>query len=97
MSQIDTLLNGVFSGYATGSQSVPKGLALVGEAGPELVNFRGGEQVINANNTQKALQNAGNKTINQNITFNNLQDTSAYAMIQQLKQYNRQMAINGII
>lgn len=84
-------------GFATGTQSAPKGLALVGEAGPELVKFRGGEQVLNARNTQKALASAGGNTNNFNVTFNNLADTSAFAMIQQLKSYNRQMAINGVI
>jgi phage-related protein len=83
--------------FATGTQSAPNGLAIVGEAGPELVRFRGGEQVLNSHNTQKALEGMGGTTINQNVTFNNLQDTTAFAMIQQLKQYNRQMAINGVI
>ena len=86
-----------FFGFANGTQSAPRGLALVGEAGPELVRFRGGEQVINNRNTQKLLSDASGTTVNQNITFNNLQDTTAFTMIQQLKQYNRQMAINSII
>ena len=84
-------------GFATGTQSAPKGLALVGEAGPELVRFRGGEQVLNARNTQKALAGAGGNTNNFNVVFNNLQDTSAYAMMSQLRAYNRNLAINGII
>lgn len=95
ISKIDTVLDNVFSGYATGTQNAARGLHLVGEAGPELVRFRGGEQVLNANNTQKALNGAGT-TINQNVTFNNLNDTSAYAMMQQFKRYNREMAINGV-
>ncbi|MGQ3275891.1 MAG: phage tail length tape measure family protein, partial [Shinella sp.] len=33
-------------GFAAGTNSAPKGVALVGEKGPELVRFRGGEQVI---------------------------------------------------
>ena len=82
---------------AVGTENARKGLTLVGEAGPELVNFRGGEQVLNNHNTNKALENMGGNTNNFNVTFNNLQDTTAFAMIQQLKQYNRQMAINGII
>ena len=53
--------------------------------------------MLNANNTQKALEGMGGTTINQNVTFNNLQDTTAYAMMNQFKQYNRQMAINSII
>lgn len=89
---------GVFkgaTGYASGTQNALRGLHLVGEAGPELVKFRGGEKVLNNANTQKAL--AGNKTNNMNVNFYNMADTTAFAMIQQLKQYNRQMAINGII
>ena len=86
-----------FFGFANGTLSAPRGLALVGEAGPELVRFNGGEQVLNSHNTQKALEGMSGTTINQNVTFNNLQDTSVYAMINQLKQYNRQLAINGIV
>ena len=86
-------------GFETGTNNAPKGLALVGEAGPELVNFKGGERVLNARNTQRALEGAtsGNAGNTFNVTFNNLQDTSAYAMMSQLRQYNRQMAINGVI
>lgn len=87
-----------FFGFETGTLQAPKGLAIVGEAGPELVNFKGGEQVLNAHNTQKALATAsGAKGNIWNVTFNNLQDTSAYAMMNQLKQYNRELALNGLI
>ena len=96
--QIDEVMNNVFGGgYATGTNNATRGLHLVGEAGPELVRFNGGEQVLNARNTQSALENASGTTINQNVVFNNLQDTSAFAMMSQLRQYNREMAINGII
>jgi ABC-type transporter Mla subunit MlaD len=97
VASLDDILDRTFSGYATGTNNALSGLHLVGEAGPELVRFRGGEQVINAGNTQKALEGMGGTTINQNVTFNNLQDTTAYAMMNQFKQYNRQMAINGVI
>jgi len=83
--------------HANGTNNAQAGLSIVGEAGPELVKFRGGEQVLNSHNTQKALEGMGGTTINQNVTFNNLQDTTAYAMMNQFKQYNRQMAINGVI
>ena len=82
---------------ATGTDNARKGLALVGEAGPELVNFRGGEQVLSNRNTQKALAGIGNGGNTFNVTFNNTQDTTAYAMMSQLRQYNRVMAINGVI
>jgi hypothetical protein len=94
---IDNILNSVFgSGYATGTDNATSGLHLVGEAGPELVRFSGGEKVYNANETRNMLSsgNAGNTF---NVTFKNTKDTTAFAMIQQLKQYNRQMAINGVM
>lgn len=82
---------------ANGTNNAQKGLTLVGEAGPELVRFNGGEQVLNTRNTQKALEGAGKGSNTFNVTFNNLQDTTAYAMMQQLRGYNKQMAINGVI
>ena len=94
---IDNILNSVFgSGYVTGTNNATSGLHLVGEAGPELVRFSGGEKVYNANETRNMLSsgNAGNTF---NVTFQNTKDTTAFAMIQQLKQYNRQMAINGVM
>lgn len=83
--------------WAKGTNNAPAGLSVVGEAGPELIKFRGGEQVLNNRNTNKALANMGGSTNNFNVTFNNLHDTTAFAMMNQLKQYNRQMAINGIM
>ena len=96
VGMIDNTLGAVF-GFAKGVQAAPSGLAMVGEAGPELVRFRGGEQVLNSRNTQKALNGMSGKSITNNITFNNLQDTTAFAMMQQMKNYNRQLSMNGII
>lgn len=42
--------------YASGTQNAAPGVALVGEEGPELVVFKGGEKVLNANET-RALAN----------------------------------------
>lgn len=44
-------------GHAAGTLSAPAGLAWVGERGPELMRFRGGEQVYNA--SQSARMAAG--------------------------------------
>lgn len=83
---------------AKGTDNARRGLTLVGEAGPELVYFNGGEQVLNNKNTNKALAEMGSgKSITNNITFNNTKDTTAFAMMSQLRQYNRQLAINGIL
>lgn len=97
MSNIDSILNSVFDGYATGTNSALKGLHIVGEAGPELVDFKGGERVYNNADTMKMLSVSGEKGNTFNVTFNNLQDTSAYTMMSQLRDYNRQLAINGVL
>lgn len=55
------LLGGVgkLLGFAEGTPSAPRGLAMVGERGPELVNFRGGERVW-PNGEGPALGGGGN-------------------------------------
>lgn len=45
--------------YASGTSSAASGLAWVGERGPELVNFRGGEQVFDAQTSQRMAQGGG--------------------------------------
>lgn len=42
-------------GFATGTPSAPRGLALVGERGPELVKFSGGERVYNNADSKKMM------------------------------------------
>lgn len=44
------------SAYASGTISASPGLSLVGENGPELVFFRGGERVLTADETREAMQ-----------------------------------------
>lgn len=44
---------GQIPGFATGVKSAPAGLAWVGERGPELVNFRGGERVHTASESRR--------------------------------------------
>lgn len=51
MSDLDAKLRG----YAVGTDYAERGLALVGERGPELVNFNGGEQVLTADKTNALL------------------------------------------
>ena len=45
-------------GFASGTPSAPPGYALVGEEGPELVKLRGGERILNADETAQALDNS---------------------------------------
>ena len=42
--------------YASGTNYAERGFALVGENGPELVYFRGGERVLTADETREAMQ-----------------------------------------
>lgn len=56
-AEVNRTLNTVLDipSFATGTAGAPSGLALVGERGPELVRFRGGEQVIEAGQTRTAF------------------------------------------
>lgn len=51
LSTAGTGTAGSIPGYAVGTQSAAPGFALVGENGPELVYFNGGEQVMTAEET----------------------------------------------
>ncbi|WP_243167036.1 peptidoglycan DD-metalloendopeptidase family protein [Acetobacterium tundrae] len=50
-----SVMNTGTHGYATGTSSAPAGLAWVGEKGPELMNFRGGENVVNTDESAKIV------------------------------------------
>ena len=85
-------------GFATGTNNAPSGLALVGERGPELIDLHGGERIYNAETTRDIMSGGSSGSSNVwNVTFNNTVDTTAYTMMRQLKGYQRQMAVNGII
>ena len=43
------------------------------------------------------LAGMGGKTSIFNVTFNDTQDTTAYAMMSQLKAYQRNLAFNGVL
>ena len=49
---------GKLFGFAGGTPSAPPGYALVGEEGPELVKLRGGERILNADDTARAMDNS---------------------------------------
>ncbi len=58
--------------YASGTNSAPPGFALVGEEGPELIQFGGGERVYTASETKGILTSeAGgiSVTINQSVSL----------------------------
>jgi tape measure domain-containing protein len=56
--------------YKKGTKRAKKGLAVVGEAGPELVNFNGGEQVVSNKDLRAAVSKvftANNRQIRANL------------------------------
>ncbi|MEG1894587.1 MAG: hypothetical protein RR162_00005, partial [Oscillospiraceae bacterium] len=50
-------------GYANGTASAAPGLALVGEYGPELINFGGGEVVYTADETEQIIASIDNRQL----------------------------------
>lgn len=82
--------------FARGTQSAPAGLAVVGEEGPELVAFRGGEKVFTAGQTRSMLSggspvSGGGGSIN--ITVNAGMGTDGAAVgrqiVKALNEYKR--------
>ena len=54
-------------GFATGTNSAPRGMALVGERGPELVDFRGGERVYTNSETRGMIAGGGAPVFHINV------------------------------
>jgi len=50
-------------GWAGGTENAPKGLSVVGEEGPELVQLKGGERIYPADETSKLLSGKGIQSI----------------------------------
>lgn len=72
-------------GYASGTASAESGWAWVGENGPELVNFRGGERVLTANQSSAFRSTAGSERTNYYVTYNNtfkVDDIRTYQQIE---------------
>lgn len=59
-----------FDGYASGTNYAESGLRLVGENGPELLQFRGGERVYNARETADILDGLPSAPINSHYSGN---------------------------
>ena len=83
---MDDLKNQLKSkGYAGGTASAASGWAWVGENGPELVNFRGGERVMTANQSSAFRSTAGSERTNYYVTYNNtfkVDDIRTYQQIE---------------
>lgn len=61
-------ISGSLPGHAAGTDSAERGFALVGEEGPELMWFNGGETVYNAQETQRMMSAQPANAINTSVT-----------------------------
>ncbi|NBK80146.1 hypothetical protein D5272_16590 [bacterium D16-76] len=93
----------VTRGYASGTTDAAPGFAMVGENGPELVFFQGGEQVLNARDTA-ALQarpslsalpasTGGGEPVVVQIYFQ-IEGNASPETVAQLRQYGDEFAAN---
>lgn len=70
------------SGYATGTNYATPGLHWVGENGPELMSFRGGETVLNNNRSQQLInttQQVFNKSLSNDSPVQQPQSNPAFS------------------
>lgn len=63
-TETGTVTTALPKGYATETASAAAGIALVGEKGPELINFGGGETVYTTEETGRILSAEGNVPMN---------------------------------
>ncbi|AJC54001.1 tape measure protein [Streptomyces sp. 769] len=78
-------------GYYTGTRSASKGIALVGERGPEIVDFKGGERVYNDRETARLLSRRGET----NITINAAPDVPTEQTL--LRAMDRAAMMHGVL
>lgn len=85
------------TGYATGTKNATRGVHLVGEEGPELVYFNGGETVLDALDTSKLLTSGGYfnpGTMESNELVNNY--NNSYSNLSTTNNYNNNIDINSL-
>lgn len=89
-------------GYAAGTESAEPGFALVGEKGPELIYFNGGEKVVNAAQTaamrsQPAISalvppaGGANSPVTIQVSFN-IQGTASPETVASLQEFGSEFA-----
>lgn len=80
-------------GYASGTESAPPGLAWVGERGPELMSFAGGERVYTASQSRAisaGASNGGGQVVNLNVTVNGTATKAdGQAVVDALQRWSR--------
>jgi len=69
---------GVNRGYASGTDFATPGAHWVGEEGPEIVNFKGGETVTNATDSAKIASNTTKQPITLQLVLGNGKAVAEY-------------------
>lgn len=83
-------------GYATGTNNATKGFHWVGEEGPELLNFKGGETVTNAKDSAK-IASGKNSGFNLTIeTFVNERKQDVEELAEELSYYIKKKELGGV-
>lgn len=72
--------------YASGTSSAARGLALVGEEGPEIVRFGGGEQVVPAGPSRRILGGGGGQPVTITLNGDMFSAKQVRAMLLELKR-----------
>lgn len=91
MQGVDSLLDKVFGKVQTESATTDATSAL-----PSIIQFKQGNRSY-SEGTQSTWSGNPQGAPIFNVTFENTADTNVYATIEQLKQYGREVALNGII
>lgn len=88
-------LFGAIPFFASGTSSAPPGLAVVGEKGPELVRFRGGEQVIPNHAIGNMSVAGGGGTVVQHFHLDARGAVMTQDIVNQINAMGQQAAIAG--
>ena len=77
-------------GYASGTNSATAGWHMVGEQGPELLHFNGGEQVLNANRTKDILSGS---TVEINLGGVSITVTGSYDLKENIEPIANELCV----
>ncbi len=91
-------------GYATGTTDAAPGFAMVGENGPELVFFQGGEQVLNARDTAAMQARPAISALPANMAaqpvvvqvYFQIEGNATQETVAQLQEYGEEFAANVV-
>lgn len=79
--------------FATGTRRAPEGVHVVGENGPELVDFGGGEKVYNANDSQRMVGGSSTSITIQQMILSTGEAVREFFEIQDNDQINVSMGL----